>query len=122
MRRILLSILVPLAVLASAAPSYAATRCVAQGRAVTLSDARWSPDWSVKVRTGHHVRLPDHLDGASDLHAYPLNGAASRSFQCTARDGVDEWTEYRSRGRVIAVFDGAVFTAKRAVVVAAWMG
>ncbi len=101
-------------------------RCTAQGRAVSLADASRMPDVSRTLTRGDTF-VPGSAEDAglsfSDVHAYPLHGGATRTYVCTARHGVDQWDEYRTlHGRVIATYDGAMFTARATVTVAAWKG
>ena len=115
------------AVLTVTASADAASRtCTASGRAVTLTDAHRAPDAHRTLRAGDTF-VPASGDDAdasySDMHAYPVHGQATRAYRCTARNGVDQWDEYRTlRGRVVARFDGAMFTAYARVIVAVWEG
>lgn len=116
------------AVLTFAATASAASvkHCRAEGRAVALTDARSAPDVTRTMRAGETF-VPASGDDAyasfSDLHAYPLHGGTAREYRCTARHGVDIWDEWRTaRGRVLVTYDGAMFTARASVTVAAWKG
>jgi hypothetical protein len=104
------------------APAEAATKhhCVKQGRPVSERVADIE-DLKLPLKAGEKVQLPVKLAiNLVDMRAYGPNGEASQEFDCSARNHVDLWFEWRRHGKLLATFDGLTFRAYSATDILGW--